>query len=56
MAQVEEIMRAQMSPEIKRRFRFRGIFYVAATWAGGLSMAAFVVAFSLVIKYLWQLW
>lgn len=56
MAQVEDLMRAQMSPEFKRRFRFRSISYAAATWTGGLSMAAFVVAFSLVMKYLWQLW
>lgn len=56
VTQVEEIMRAQMSPKMKRTIKWREIFYVVATCAGGLSMAAFIVAFSLVIKYLWQLW
>lgn len=56
VAQVEDIMRAQMSPRVKRRLKFRSISYVAATWMGGLSMAAFVVAFSMVMRYLWQLW
>lgn len=54
--QVEEIMRAQMSPRFKRQLKSRSIFYTVATWAGSLSMAAFIVAFSLVIKYLWKLW
>lgn len=56
VTQVEEVMRAQMSPRFKRRLKSRSIFYMVATWAGSLSMAAFIVAFSLVIKYLWQLW
>lgn len=54
--QADEMMRAQMSPKFKRRLKSRSVFYTVATWAGGLSMAAFIVAFSLVIKYLWKLW
>lgn len=54
--QAEDMVLRQMSPRATRQVTWRDICYVAATWAGGLSMAAFVVAFSLVIKYLWQLW
>jgi hypothetical protein len=56
VAQAEGMMLVQMSPRVKRQVTWRDSCYVAATWAGGLSMAAFVVAFSLVIIYLWQLW
>lgn len=56
LAQAEDMVLRQMSPTAKRQVTWRDSCYVAATWAGGLSMAAFVVAFSLVIKYLWQLW
>jgi len=56
VTQVEEIMRAQMSPRFRRQLKCRSISYSAATWAGSLSMGAFIIAFSLVIKYLWQLW
>jgi hypothetical protein len=56
VAQAEDMMLVQMSPRVKRQVTWRDSCYAAATWAGGLSMAAFVVAFSLVIKYLWQLW
>jgi hypothetical protein len=54
--QVEEIVLRKMSPRLNRQVTWRESCYMAATWAGGFSMAAFVVAFSLVIKYLWQLW
>ncbi|HWG21830.1 MAG TPA: hypothetical protein VG225_14965 [Terracidiphilus sp.] len=56
VTQVEEMMRAQMSPQFRRQLKSRTIFYTTATWVGSLSMVAFIVAFSLVIKYLWQLW
>jgi len=56
MTQIEEIMGAQMSPRFMRQIKSRSIFYMVATWAGSLSMVAFIVAFSLVIKYLWKLW
>jgi hypothetical protein len=56
LTQAEEMMRAQMSPRFRRRLKSRSIFYMVATWAGSISMAAFIVAFSLVIKYLWKLW
>ena len=36
--------------------RQRLLNYMVATWAGSISMAAFIVAFSLVIKHLWKLW
>jgi hypothetical protein len=55
-AQAEDMVLRQMSPKMKRQVTWRNSFYVAATWAGGLSMGAFVVAFWLAIKYLWQLW
>jgi hypothetical protein len=56
VTQVEDIMRAQMSPKFKRRLKLRTVFYVAATCVGSLSTAAFVVAFVLVIVYLSRLW
>jgi hypothetical protein len=56
VTQVEDMMRAQMSPRFSRQLKSRSIFYMVATWAGSISMAAFIVAFSLVIKYLWKLW
>ena len=56
LAQGEDMVLRQMSPKTKRQITWRDSCYVAATWAGGLSIAAFVVAFSLVIIYLWRLW
>ena len=56
VTQVEDMMRAQMSPRFSRQLKSRSIFYMVATWSGSISMAAFIVAFSLVIKYLWKLW
>jgi hypothetical protein len=56
VTQAEEIMHAQMSPRFNRQLKARSIFYMVATWAGSLSMTAFIVAFSLVTRYLWQLW
>ncbi len=56
VTQVEEIMRAQMSPKFKGRLRLRTVFYVAATCLGSLSTVAFMAAFVLVIVYLSRLW
>jgi len=56
LARAEDLVLRQMSPKAKRQVTWRDFCYMAATWAGGLSMATFVVAFSLVIIYLWQLW
>jgi hypothetical protein len=54
--QADEMIRARMSPNFRRQLKSRSVFYTVATWAGSLSMAAFILAFSLVIRYLWKLW
>ena len=49
----------EMVPVVKNlgtSVRQRLLNYMVATWAGSISMAAFIVAFSLVIKHLWKLW
>jgi hypothetical protein len=56
LAQAEDMVLRQMSPRANRQVAWRDSCYVVATWAGGLSMTAFVGAFLLVIIYLWQLW
>jgi len=55
-AKVEDMMREQLSPKLTRHVKLRQFLYPSANWVGYLSLVAFVIAYTLVVFYLRQLW
>jgi hypothetical protein len=56
MAKVEDMIRSQMSPKQEKHVKSRDRLYLWTKRVGYLSMGSFVIAYTLAIVFLCQLW
>lgn len=56
LAQIEQMMRDQQSPKVKRMVAEANILYPATTWIRHISTGIFVLAYTLVLVFLRTLW
>ena len=56
MERAENLLREQASPKESRHVKWRELLYPTVNWIGRFAMLTFVIAFTLVMFYLHQLW
>jgi hypothetical protein len=56
MERAENLLREKASPKESRHVKWRELLYPTVNWIGRFAMLTFVIAFTLVMFYLHQLW